>query len=40
MATAARAGIERDRILNYRSIDFVRTWARELAEERGIERDH
>lgn len=33
MATAARAGIERDRILNYRSIDFVRSWARELTEE-------
>jgi histidinol phosphatase-like PHP family hydrolase len=28
MATAARAGIGRDRILNYRSIDFVRSWAR------------
>jgi histidinol phosphatase-like PHP family hydrolase len=39
MATAARAGIERDRILNYRSIDFVRTWARELAEEERIELD-
>ena len=32
MATAALAGIERDRILNYRSIDFVRSWARELGE--------
>jgi DNA polymerase (family 10) len=30
MATAARAGIERDRILNYRSIEFVRSWARRL----------
>jgi DNA polymerase (family 10) len=30
MATAALAGIERDRILNYRSVDFVRSWAREL----------
>jgi DNA polymerase (family 10) len=38
MATAARAGIERDRILNYRSIDFVRTWARELTEEGRIQR--
>ena len=37
MATAARAGIERDRILNYRSIDFVRSWARELAEGTRIE---
>jgi histidinol phosphatase-like PHP family hydrolase len=37
MATAARAGIERDRILNYRSIDFVRSWARELAEEARVE---
>lgn len=27
MATAARAGIPRDRILNYRSADFVRSWA-------------
>ena len=33
MATAALAGIERDRILNYRSIDFVRSWARRLDEE-------
>ena len=32
MATAARAGIERDRILNYRSVDFVRDWAHELSE--------
>jgi histidinol phosphatase-like PHP family hydrolase len=32
MAIAARAGIERDRILNYRSVDFVRSWARELGE--------
>ena len=30
MATAVRAGIGRDRILNYRPIDFVRSWAREL----------
>jgi histidinol phosphatase-like PHP family hydrolase len=28
MATAARAGIPRERILNYRSVDFVRSWAR------------
>jgi histidinol phosphatase-like PHP family hydrolase len=28
MATAALAGIPRERILNYRSVDFVRTWAR------------
>jgi putative hydrolase len=28
MATAARAGIPRERILNYRSVDFVRAWAR------------
>jgi histidinol phosphatase-like PHP family hydrolase len=33
MATAARAGIDRERILNYRSVDFVRSWARELGEE-------
>jgi histidinol phosphatase-like PHP family hydrolase len=39
MATAARAGIERDRILNYRSIDFVRSWARELNEEARIEHE-
>jgi histidinol phosphatase-like PHP family hydrolase len=30
MATAARAGIPRERILNYRSVDFVRSWARQL----------
>jgi len=30
MATAALAGIPRDRILNYRSAEFVRSWAREL----------
>jgi histidinol phosphatase-like PHP family hydrolase len=35
MATAARAGIDRDRILNYRSVDFVRAWARELGEQGG-----
>jgi DNA polymerase (family 10) len=35
MATAARAGIDRDRILNYRSVDFVRAWARELGEQSG-----
>ncbi|HEU4354319.1 MAG TPA: PHP domain-containing protein [Actinomycetota bacterium] len=34
MATAARAGIERDRILNYRTVDFVRAWVRDLTEER------
>jgi histidinol phosphatase-like PHP family hydrolase len=28
MATAARAGIPRERILNYHSVDFVRAWAR------------
>lgn len=28
MATAALAGIPRDRILNYRPVDFVRAWAR------------
>jgi histidinol phosphatase-like PHP family hydrolase len=39
MATAARAGIERDRILNYRSIDFVRSWTRELNEEGRIDRN-
>jgi histidinol phosphatase-like PHP family hydrolase len=38
MATAARAGIERDRILNYRSFEFVRSWARELTEEARIQR--
>jgi histidinol phosphatase-like PHP family hydrolase len=31
MATAARAGIPRDRILNYHSAAFVRAWASELA---------
>jgi histidinol phosphatase-like PHP family hydrolase len=30
MATAALAGIPRDRILNYRTVDFVRAWAGEL----------
>jgi histidinol phosphatase-like PHP family hydrolase len=30
MATAALAGISRERILNYRSSEFVRTWASEL----------
>ncbi|HSJ50691.1 MAG TPA: PHP domain-containing protein [Actinomycetota bacterium] len=39
MAIAARAGIGRDRILNYRSIDFVRTWARELNQEGRVERE-
>lgn len=29
MATAALAGIPRERILNYRPVDFVRAWARE-----------
>jgi DNA polymerase (family 10) len=33
MAIAARAGIERERVLNYRRIDFVRSWARQLGEE-------
>jgi histidinol phosphatase-like PHP family hydrolase len=32
MATAARAGIPRGRILNYRSVDFVRSWARGEAD--------
>jgi histidinol phosphatase-like PHP family hydrolase len=36
MATAARAGISRDRILNYRSVEFVRGWARRLVEEAGV----
>jgi histidinol phosphatase-like PHP family hydrolase len=37
MATAALAGIPRDRILNYRSVDFVRAWARGEAEvERAV----
>ena len=31
MATAALAGISRDRILNYRSVAFVRSWAAELS---------
>lgn len=31
MATAALAGIPRDRVLNYRSVDFVRSWAAEFA---------
>jgi DNA polymerase (family 10) len=31
MATAARARIPRDRILNYRSAAFVRSWAIELS---------
>jgi histidinol phosphatase-like PHP family hydrolase len=31
MATAAHAGIPRERILNYRPVDFVRSWARDLA---------
>jgi DNA polymerase (family 10) len=39
MATAARAGIERDRILNYRSVDFVRSWARELNEQARVEHE-
>ena len=32
MATAARAGIPRGRILNYRSVEFVRSWARGEAQ--------
>ena len=28
MATAARAGIPRERVLNYRSVEFVRAWAK------------
>ena len=32
MATAALAGIPRERILNYRSVDFIRSWVNELAE--------
>jgi histidinol phosphatase-like PHP family hydrolase len=39
MATAARAGIERDRILNYRSIGFVRSWARQLDDKARIEHE-
>jgi DNA polymerase (family 10) len=39
MATAARAGIERDRILNYRSIDFVRSWAGQLNDEAPLGHD-
>jgi histidinol phosphatase-like PHP family hydrolase len=39
MATAALAGIERDRVLNYRPIDFVRSWARELHQEVRIEHE-
>jgi putative hydrolase len=31
MATAALAGIPREQILNYRSVDFVRSWASQLA---------
>jgi histidinol phosphatase-like PHP family hydrolase len=30
MATAALAGISRERILNYRSVEFVRAWANDL----------
>jgi histidinol phosphatase-like PHP family hydrolase len=30
LATAVLAGIPRDRILNYRSPDFVRAWAQDL----------
>jgi DNA polymerase (family 10) len=30
MATAVLAGIPRDRLLNYRTADFVRAWAHEL----------
>lgn len=30
MATAALAGISRERILNYRSVEFVRAWASDL----------
>lgn len=37
MATAALAGIERDRILNYQSIEFVRSWAGELDEKSRVE---
>jgi histidinol phosphatase-like PHP family hydrolase len=32
MATAALAGIPRERILNYRSVDFVRSWVNELTQ--------
>jgi DNA polymerase (family 10) len=32
MATARRAGIPREQILNYRSVDFVRAWAAGRAE--------
>jgi len=37
MATAALAGIERDRVLTYRSFEFVRSWARALTEEARVE---
>jgi len=30
MATAAIAGIPRERILNYRPVEFVRSWARAM----------
>jgi DNA polymerase (family 10) len=39
MATAALAGIERERILNYRTIDFVRSWARRLGDHERTEPD-
>lgn len=39
MATAASAGIERDRILDYRSIDFGHSWARALNAEARIEHE-
>jgi histidinol phosphatase-like PHP family hydrolase len=32
MATAVLAGIPRDRVLNYRSPDFIKQWARRLRE--------
>jgi len=35
MATAVLAGIPRDRVLNYRSVGFVKGWARELRERAG-----
>ena len=34
MATAALAGIPRERILNYRSVEFVRSWARAMSAVR------
>ena len=35
MATAALAGIPRERILNYRSVDFIRSWVNDLTQRDG-----